>query len=479
MSESTSKWWALLGIGLGVLMFSVDISIVYVSLPTLVETFHTSFAIVQWVALSYLITIAASIVGVGRLGDMFDKKTLYLVGLLIFTFGSLLCGMATTVGFLIGFRAIQGLGAVFIAALGAAIVTEVFAVSERGLTLGIIGALGSLGVILGPTLGGLLIDLGSWHLIFFANVPIGIATGAVVIYAVPPSVARDRQRNFDILGALTIALTLICLALGMTFGQLEGFGTPIPIALLAIAALGFAGFLRVETWVFEPMLDLGIFRNLQFGLSLLVGWIVYTVMAGTVFILPFFLELAERYSVRKVGLLQAVLPIAVGLVEPISGSLSDRFGWRTISFIGSIVMVGGCLTIGTLDDNLTATGYIARMIPLGVGMGIFISPNNTAIMSNVSQERLGVASALLSLCRVLGHIVGVPLLGSLFVALSRTEAKLAQSFDLTNANITNISVPALVFAENATFYIAACILAIAVLLLIYGMFQDRSNVRSG
>lgn len=157
-------------------MFSVDVSIVYISMPTLVESLHTSFATIQWVSLSYMLIITILLIGVGRLGDMFGKKWLYLGGLIVFTISSLLCGLAPTVGFLIGFRALQGLGAVFISGLGAAIVTEIFAVSGRGLALGIIGAISSLGMVLGPTVGGLLIGLGGWRLIFLVNVPIGIVT---------------------------------------------------------------------------------------------------------------------------------------------------------------------------------------------------------------------------------------------------------------------------------------------------------------
>ena len=462
------KWWALLSIGLGVLMFSVDVSIVYISLPTLVEALHTSFATIQWVSLSYMLIITVLVIGAGRLGDMFGKKWLYLGGLILFTISSLLCGLAPTVGFLIGLRALQGLGAVFISALGAAIVTEIFADSGRGRALGIIGAISSLGVALGPTVGGLLIGLGGWRLIFWVNVPIGIVTSLIVVWTVPSSVGSETKQHFDALGSLIMAVMLSCFALGMTFGQLEGFSSPTALALLSASAIGLACFLVVEARILQPMLDLGIFRNLQFSLSLLAGWMVYIVMGSTVFILPFFLELVEQYSTQKVGLLQAVLPVAVGLMEPISGSLSDRFGWRIISLIGLVVMACGCLAIATLDTELTVLGYIARLALFGLGFGIFLSPNNSAIMGGVPQERLGIASALLSLCRVLGHMVGIPLLGGLFATLSIASADLAPDIDITNA-----PVEALVSGEHATFRVAALILIVAAALLIWGMFQNK------
>ena len=195
---------------------------------------------------------------------------------------------------------------------------------------------------------------------------------------------------------------------------------------------------------------------------------VYIVTSSTTFILPFFLELVEHYSIQKVGLLQAVLPIAIALIEPISGSLSDRFGWRIISLIGLVVMVCGCLAIATLDTELTVLGYMVWVALLGLGMGIFISPNNSAIMGAVPPERLGIASALLSLCRVLGHMVGIPLLGGLFATLSVASADIAREIDVTNA-----PVEALISAEHTTFRVAALILMVSAALLICGMFQDR------
>ena len=192
----------MLGVGLGVLMYTIDTSIVNIALPTLVQVFHTSFATIQWVVLSYLLVVTALVLGAARLGDMFGKKQLYLGGLVVFTLSSLLCGLAPGDYWLIGFRALQGLGAVMISALGAAIVTEVFPSSERGRALGIIGAVVSLGIALGPTVGGLLIALSGWRSIFLVNVPIGIFASFVVVRSVPAGKSNPTKQKFDWLGAL-------------------------------------------------------------------------------------------------------------------------------------------------------------------------------------------------------------------------------------------------------------------------------------
>ena len=439
-------------------MFTLDTSIVNIALPTLVKTFRTSFATIQLVVLSYLLVLTALVLGAARLGDMLGKKRLYLIGLVVFTISSLLCGLSPSVYFLIGFRALQGLGAVFISALGAAIITEVFPDSQRGQALGAIGAIVSLGIALGPTVGGLLISVASWRTIFLVNVPIGIFASFVVFRFVPPSTIIERQR-FDWLGAIIATVMLTCFALGMTEGQNQGFDSGISLTLLVAAVISLGCFLAIEARKKQPMLDLRIFRNLQLSLSLLVGLLVFVVIAGVVFILPFFLELVLQYSIKQVGLLLAVSPVLGGIVAPISGTLSDRFGPRIISLVGLLLMVCGCLLISTFDAQLTELGYIVRVAPFGVGLGMFQSPNNSAILGGVSRERLGIASGLLSLSRTMGQTAGVPLLGSVFTVLALTSAGLSDGTQVTTA-----PPQALVTGLQGTFHLAAIILGAAVVL---------------
>ncbi|WP_242022210.1 DHA2 family efflux MFS transporter permease subunit [Microcoleus sp. FACHB-831] len=454
-----SKWLAMLGIGLGVLMFTVDTSIVNIALPTLVQTLNTTFAAIQWVVLSYLLVVTALVLGVARLGDMLGKKRLYLGGLILFTIASLLCGLAPSVGWLIGFRALQGLGAVFISALGAAIITEVFPDSERGRALGIIGAIVSLGIALGPSLGGLIIGISGWRTIFLVNVPLGIIASFIIVRVIPSSARSNVKQRFDLLGSLLITVTLVFFALGMTYGQTHGFSSGITLTLLGFTAITLVAFLALEARLEQPTLDLRIFRNLQFSLSLLMGLLVFIVIAGVIFILPFFLELVKHYPTQQVGLLLAVSPVLGGIIAPISGTLSDRFGPRIISLIGLMLMVTGCFLLSTLDAQMTDLGYILRVAPFGIGLGMFQSPNNSAIMGGVPRERLGIASGLLSLSRTLGQTAGLPLLAALFATLTLTRANLAPNIDVTAA-----PVEALVYGTQGAFRASALILCAAAVL---------------
>ncbi|WP_013324994.1 MFS transporter [Gloeothece verrucosa] len=460
-----NKWWAMLGVGVGVFMLTIDTSIVNIALPTLVKVFQTNFATVQLVVVSYLLVLTALVLGAARLGDMLGKKQLYLIGLILFTISSLLCGFSPSILFLIGFRVLQGFGAVFMSGLGPAIITEVFPSSERGRALGIIGAIVAIGIALGPTVGGLLIGLSGWRTIFLVNVPIGIVASFVVWRFVPLSPVSSTKQRFDWLGTIFITVSLTCFIIGMTEGQNRGFNSATSSLLFLIAAISLIIFIGIESRIRQPMLDLEILKNPHLSLSLVAAVFVFIVVGGIIFILPFFLELVLKYSPQQSGLLLAVSPILGGIVAPISGTLSDRFGQRIISLIGLLLMVIGCGLVSTFNQQLTDLVYILCIAPYGIGFGMFQSPNNSAILGSVPRERLGITSGLLSLSRTLGQTTGVPLLGSIFDSLTKSRIPQGSSIDLTSAPVS-----ALVFGFEKTLIISGVTLFFAAILL---LFMDR------
>jgi EmrB/QacA subfamily drug resistance transporter len=459
------KWVAVMGLGMGVFMATLDASIVNISLPTLVKVFHTNLAVIQWVILSYTLVLTSLMLGVARLGDMYDKKRLYTAGLALFTLASLLCALAPSVEWLIGFRALQGLGAVLTQALGSAIVTEIFPPSERGRALGLIGSTVSVGIALGPPLGGLLIGLAGWQSIFLVNIPVGIAAVWVVTRFTPSSPTRPGQR-FDAAGAVILFVTLSTYAGGMTLAQGRGFGSPAAGGLLVVALVGLAAFLFVESRVRQPMVDLSMFRNPLFSLNLLMGSLVFIVMSGA-FIMPFFLQLVKGFSTQEIGLMLMVNPIVTGLLAPVAGSLSDRYGSRGISLVGLLFVIAGCLAVSTLHEGVGALGFVLRWLPVGIGVAMFQSPNNSAIMGAVPRERLGVASGLLALSRTLGTSTGLPLMGTLFTGLVLAAGGLAAGGDVTSA-----PAAALVAGINGTYRIAAVIMLGATLLASLALYLD-------
>jgi EmrB/QacA subfamily drug resistance transporter len=406
---------------MGILLATIDGSIVNVALPTLTRSLNTDFPTVQWVVLAYLLTLATLLLSMGRLADILGKRSIYATGFVVFTAASALCGLAPTVGWLVGGRIVQAIGAAMILALGPAIVTETFPPTERGRALGITGTMVSLGIILGPTVGGLLIENLGWRSIFYVNLPVGILGTLLALRFVPATRPAGGQK-FDFGGALTLFASLFALLLGLSLGQRWGFGDPKVVGMLVFSVIMFAWFVFIERRVAQPMIDLRLFRNRLFSVNLLTGFFVFISMAGTSLLMPFYLEGTLGHDTQQVGLMMAVVPLAMGAVAPFAGSLSDRIGTRPMTVAGLSVLLGGFLAISTLGLTTTAAGYILRFLPVGLGMGIFQSPNNSAIMGAAPRDRLGIVSGMLALTRTVGQTTGIALVGAAWASLTFAHA---------------------------------------------------------
>jgi EmrB/QacA subfamily drug resistance transporter len=455
---------------MGIFLATIDSSIVNVALPTLQTALAADFAAVQWVVLSYLLAMTTLLLVVGRLADMRGKKQLFAAGYAIFTLGSVLCGLSPTISWLIAARVVQGIGGALFLALGMAIVTEAFPPQERGRALGITGSIVSLGVVLGPTLGGLLLESLSWHWIFFVNLPVGIAGYWMVLRFLPDTQPAGSQ-VFDFGGAAALSISLLALLLALTIGQRQGFAAPMALALFGVAAVALIIFLLIELRHPQPVIDLRLFRIRLLTVNLVTGLATFVTIAGTFIMMPFYLENVLDYDVRQVGLLLAVFPIALGLTAPLSGALSDRFGTRPISVIGLVVLLLGYLSLSTLTETTTAVGYMLRSIPLGVGMGLFQSPNNSAIMGAAPRERYGVASGLLAVTRTLGQTVGIATLGAFWAA--RVFAAYGSTLP---EGVTAAPPAAQVAGLQDTFLFSAFLIGLALLLAIWTWTKERKTV---
>jgi EmrB/QacA subfamily drug resistance transporter len=466
--DYSRKWYVMAAVAMSIFLATIDGSIVNVALPTLVQSFGTEFAIVEWVVLAYLLTLATLMLSVGRLGDMIGKKTPFLVGFVVFTVGSALCGLAPTVYALIAARVFQAIGATALMALGAAIITEAFPPIERGRALGITGTMVSVGIVIGPVIGGLLIAALSWHWIFFVNLPIGVV-GIVIAARFVPNTKPAGGQRFDYLGAITLFVSLLGLLLGLTFAQQIGF-QPIVWALLATWLIFLALFLVAEARVHYPMVDLALFQSSLFNVNLITGFLCFVAISGTIILMPFYLENVLGYAPQALGLLMAVTPIMAGILAPISGELSDRFGTRNIMVIGLAVLLVGFYGVSTLGEHTSALGYVLRFVPIGIGLGIFQSPNNSVIMGSVPRHRLGVASGLLAITRTLGQTAGIATLSALWA--SRV---MAHTNRVLPGGATTAPAPIQVAAMSDTFLVAAGLIALALALSLWGGRVERET----
>lgn len=432
-----NKWMTLSTTGMGIFLATVDGSIVNVALPTLVHQLNTGFSVIQWVVLAYLLTVTTLMLGIGRLGDILGKRKLYAAGFIIFTSGSVLCGLSPSVYWLIGFRVAQAVGSALIMALGMAIVTEAFPPWERGKAIGISGAIVSVGIAIGPSLGGVILSFLSWRWIFLVNLPIGLIGTLMVFRYVHQNDPKARQR-FDFLGALLLFVSILCLLLALTIGQQSGFVKPIVFALLGAWLLTMAFFVLAQMKSPHPMIRIDFFRNMQLSVNLTNAFVTFIGIAGTIILLPFYLQEVLGYSSIIVGVLLCVIPVTLGITSPIAGIFSDRFGSDKISVLGLGFVFLGFLASTTLSAESSAFDYIIRILPIGIGMGFFQAPNNSSIMGAVPKEHLGIASGMISVSRTLGQTVGTAVLGAIWAG---------RTFHYTGATLAEGATKAPAFAR--------------------------------
>jgi EmrB/QacA subfamily drug resistance transporter len=454
---------------MGVFLATIDGSIVNIALPTLVTSLKTDFAVVQWVVLGYLLTITTLLLGIGRLADMFGKKQLYTAGIIVFSVGSLLCGLSTSVGWLIAFRIVQAIGGAMMMALGTAITTEAFPDSERGKALGISGLVVSIGIIAGPAIGGLILGSFSWHWIFFVNLPIGLVGILMVLKNVPNTKPVGGQK-FDFSGAITLLIGLTAFLLALTIGQQEGFDKPKSSALFLVWVILMVWFVLIQIKKDQPMVDLTLFSNKLFSINLVTGFLTFLASSGTILLMPFYLENILRHDPQTAGFMLAVFPIAMGISAPLAGAMSDKFGTRALTVTGLVIAAAGYWGVGTLTETTNTLEYVIRFIPLGIGMGIFQSPNNSAIMGSAPKNRLGVASGLLAITRTLGQTTGISILGAFWAARIIYYNGSTILLDITQAPIQTQ-----VTSLQDVFHLIFGIILIALLFSIYALISEKKK----
>ena len=436
------------------LLSSLGTSIANVGLPTLTQAFNASFQEVQWVVLAYLLAITTLIVSVGRLGDLIGRRRLLLVGTFLFTVASLLCGVAPTLWLLIAARAVQGLGAAIMMALTMAFIVETVAKEKTGSAMGLLGTMSAMGTALGPSLGGVLIVGFGWQAIFLINVPLGMLAIWLAYHYLPADRRGPQSESvgFDTIGTLLLALTLAAYALAMTMGH-GSFGT-LNMALLLAAVFGVGLFVFAETRATSPLIRLAMFRESRLGASFAMSALVSTVMMATLVVGPFYLSRALGLDAALVGLVMSVGPFAAALAGVPAGRLADRFGAMRMTLVGLIAIAVGCFLLSRLPVTLGIPGYIVPMIVITVGYALFMTANNTAVMTDIRADQRGVISGMLNLSRNLGLITGAAVMGTVFAFGSATTDIMAAHSEavaigmrITFAVATILIIVALVIAS--------------------------------
>jgi len=410
------KWWVLFSVAFGAFMAPLDSSIVNTVLPLIARDFRVDVLQIEWVVLAYLLTLCSLLLVGGRLGDLLDDKRLYIAGFALFTLSSALCGLATGVRPLVGGRILQALGGALMIANGPAILTRAFPASQRGRALGIQASVVYIGLTVGPGLGGLIASSLGWRWVFYINVPIGIGAIAVAQTVLAPGRRIPAAARFDLLGPVWFIGTLLSLVLALTRGAALGWSAP-QVRLAAALALAGAGlFLWTELRRPHPFFDLRLFRDRLFAAAIASALMNYMASNTTAFLTPFLLIQGLGQSPDHAGSLLMATPVTMAVVAPISGWLSDRIGSRIPTVTGMACLAVGMLLMSRLGPSASSSAILVRLGLVGLGVGLFTSPNNSAIMGAVSHGHQGLASGLVATARSLGMVLGVSVIGSLFGA---------------------------------------------------------------
>jgi EmrB/QacA subfamily drug resistance transporter len=409
------RWLILSAVSVGTFMATLDGSIVNIALPSIQAAFGVDLAVVEWVSIAYLVVVGSVLLPFGRLGEVVTFRRVYLVGFAVFTTASVLCGAAPGPGALIAFRIVQGIGAGMLQAMGPAIVARTFGPGERGRALGLNAISVSLGLTLGPVLGGALTEFASWRGVFLVNLPIGILA---ILWAsrVLPDERRSVGQTFDIPGAALSGTALLTLLLALTQGESLGWTSPVILALLATAAVAMALFLWVERRTSQPLIDLRLFAIRAFSAGNASVVIAFAGLFTATFLLPFLLERGAGYTPLEAGILLTPIPVIGAIVAPFSGALSDRIGSRLPASIGIAVMAVGLLSLSQLEPGFRPIDLVWRLALIGLGQGLFMSPNSSSVLGSVPTPRIGTASGTLAQMRIDGQALGIAASGAIVAA---------------------------------------------------------------
>lgn len=457
-------WWVLIVTSIGSFMTTYDLGAVSMSLPHVMNSFKVSLALTSWVLLSQLLVATALLLPAGRLGDMIGRKKIYNIGFMVFIIGSFCCGIAQNLTQLILFRIVQAAGGSMIQTNSFAIVTAVFPTRDRGKGLGFASALANIGITAGPALGGLIIGTIGWRGIFFLNVPVGIVgvvLSQLILQEKTVSMRSEKSAgSFDIMGSCLATTAIGSLLVGLSFGQDRGWSSPGTVLLLGIALTAMTVFPWFESRRSHPLVDTKLLKNRTFALNNISRFILFVAVSSNLFLMPFYLQVVLGYSPLETGMLIAPMTILIGFLAPLAGWLTNIVATRVLSATGMAILGAGLFFTSRLDLSSSYHDVLWRLLLIGLGHGIFQTPNNTSIMDSVSRDTFGIASGLMALMREIGRAMGTSLASIIVVTSMYATVGKISLYSLKGTGSSAMQGPFLqAFADS----IAKALLAAALL----------------
>jgi EmrB/QacA subfamily drug resistance transporter len=416
LAEQNRKWWTLCAVAFGLFMIMLDNTVVNVALPSIGRDLHVSISSLEWVVTAYALTFAALLITGGKLGDLVGRRRIFIIGIAIFTLSSLACGLAPSAGFLIGARAVQGVGAAMMNPASLSIITATFPPRERGQAIGIWAGVSAMALAIGPLVGGLIVENINWNWIFFINVPVGVVGIVVSQLVIKESRDTSHEQSVDLPGLVTSSAGLFALTYALIEGNRHGWTSPEIVGLFVGAVILLVAFVVLEHRQRLPMLDLSLFRIGSFAGSNLVAMLVSLGMFGVFFFVSLYIQNILGWSPTQAGAAFLPMTLLIILVAPAAGKLSDRVGSRWLMGGGMTLVSISLLLYQRVGLHSTFWTLLPAMLLGGVGMALTMSPMTAAAMSSVPVDKAGVGSGVLNSFRQLGGSLGIALMGAILAS---------------------------------------------------------------
>lgn len=419
-----NPWWILAAVSFGVVMVGLDASVVAIANPRIAADLNASLSDLQWITDSYLLALASLLIFGGKLGDMFGRRRMFLIGAVGFAVTSVGIGLIGTVGGVIALRGLQGVFGALLMPSTLAIVRDAFPPHKLNTAIGIWGAASGVSVAAGPILGGLLIERFSWESVFYINVPIAVVAVALGLAAVVES-RGDDDRHLDIAGTLSLSGGLSLLVFGLIKGPEWGWSNPTTLAFLMGGALVLGAFVIIEANHAEPLLPLRLFASRSLSIGTAVVTVNFFALFGALFFMTLFLQNVQGFSPLETGVRTLPLSAAMVVAAPLSGVLTEKFGPRPAMVSGLLGVSGGLVLLGRLTADSGYGAIWPAFALLGAGIGLVLTASSEAIVGNAPVDDAGVAGGLQSTSVQLGAVLGTTILGS--VLSSKVGATLVDS----------------------------------------------------
>lgn len=411
--ESSYSGWVLATALIGTFLTVLNSSMVNIALPTLMEEFGLPLDVLTWIVTGYMLPYSVLMPIFGRLGDLYGRRRLFIAGMLIFIAGALCAGFTRSFAPLLAFRIIQAVGAAAILPNGMSLVNAVFPAGQRGRVMGIWGGTAAFGAVIGPTVGGYLVQYASWRSIFYVNIPVGLIGLLPALSIVREVKGEAGERRFDLAGAVTLTVSMFGLLLAVTQVRSYGLLSPRILALLAVFLVFFLAFIRTEKRFPQPMVDLSLFTDRTFSAATLGGFIQMFSIYAVTLLMPVFLQKVRGYSTAKTGLFLVAFSLMQALASPLGGWLADRFGKRLPAAAGLFLSGIAFSLLSRISYATAEWSILLRLAVGGLGIGVITSPLTSGIIEASPPQKVGVSSGLYNMIRFGGSVASAAVLGSL------------------------------------------------------------------